>query len=268
MRSILAALCIVHVCATGATAGLSLRRSSNAGSNSSISLRKRVHVNTLITEPGTAEVDWSSLYSFASGDFAMPSAFKYTPRGSNVLWGRTEYSIAFDTLSTASPAVGHLLQFSQAVSLNATVVVHDGDHFDFAIAPQASFFLRDESGARLGATAIARYDSGRNSTGVTLTWSGATHSSDSNPAGLLDAGFGYGRNLQGSPLLEKFTPHTNVLWEKATGQGSTVAVFEGIEFQLTERLAFDVSGQHFSVNRGPADNQIVMGITMNLGHTH
>jgi len=52
--------------------------------NSKISLRKRLHINTLITEPGTAEVDWSNLYSFTSTNFSMPSAIKYTPSGSNI----------------------------------------------------------------------------------------------------------------------------------------------------------------------------------------
>ncbi len=245
-------LCILSALPLTATGALRFP-GSHSKSGTSISLSKRVHVNTLITEPGTAEIDWSNLYSFNSGDYAMPSALKYTPRGTNVLWGRTEYSVSADSNTTA---------------VNATAVVHDGPHFDFAIAPFASFYLRDESGARLGSTAIARYDSGRNSTGVTATWSGATHSSPNNPAGLFDLGFGYGRNLQGSPFLEKFTPHTNLILEKATGQQNTVALFEGIEFQMTERFALDLSGQHFSLNHGPADNQIVLGLTVNLGHAH
>ncbi len=267
MKVLISGLCILSALPLTATGALRFP-GSHSKSGTSISLSKRVHVNTLITEPGTAEIDWSNLYSFNSGDYAMPSALKYTPRGTNVLWGRTEYSLSFDSLNTASPTGGHLVQFSQAVTMNATIVVHDGPKFDVAIAPFASFYLRDESGARLGSTAIARYDSGRNSTGVTATWSGATHSSPNNPAGLLDLGFGYGRNLQGSPFLEKFTPHTNLILEKATGQQNTVALFEGIEFQMTERFALDLSGQHFSLNHGPADNQIVLGLTVNLGHAH
>ncbi len=267
MKSAIAAFCVLSVLPLTSAGALRLHSTHNR-SGTSISLSKRVHVNTLITEPGTAEVDWSNLYSLTSGDYAMPSAFKITPRGPDVLWGRTEYSVSFDSLNTTSPAGGHPVQFSQSVSFAATSVLHDGPKFDLAIAPQASFYLRDESGARLGATAIARYDSGRNSTGVTATWSGATHSSANNPAGLFDLGFGYGRNLQGSAFLEKFTPHTNLIWEKATGHESTVALFEGVEFQMTDRFALDLSGQHFSLNPGPADNQIVLGLTVNLGHAH
>src|SRR4051812_39806701 len=56
----------------------------NGGSNSKIALRKRLHVNTLITEPGTAEVDWGSLYSLSTLNFSMPSGIRYTPAGTHI----------------------------------------------------------------------------------------------------------------------------------------------------------------------------------------
>ena len=52
---------------------------------SNISLRKRLHVNTLITEPGTLEMDWNSVYSFSTTNFDMPSTIKYTPAGGRVV---------------------------------------------------------------------------------------------------------------------------------------------------------------------------------------
>ncbi len=245
-------------------AGL-FRRSGSSNGNSKITLRKRLHVNTLITEPGTAEIDWSNLYSFSTANFAMPSAIKYTPSGSHIIWGRTEYSAAFDTVTSAAVAGSRLIQFSQALTLTATSVLHDGEKFDVALAPQATFFLRDESGARLGAVAIARYDSGRNSVGGSVSWSAATHASPSNPAGTFDAGFGFGRQLSGSKLLEKFTPHMNADWEKSAGQGRVWLAFEGIEYQMTGRLAFDISGQHIAPSGSAPDHQIAFGITLNLG---
>lgn len=225
-------------------------------------------MNTLITEPGTAEIDWSSLYSVSTTSFTMPSAVKYTPEGGHIIWGRTEYSVAFDSLTNAEMGGGRITQFSESVTLAGNSVVLDGEKLDIAIAPQATVFLRDESGARLGAVAIARYDSGRNSIGATLSWSAATHSSPSNPAGTLDAGFGFGRRLAGFGLLGKFTPHANVVWEKSTGIERVVSVFEGVEYQMTERLAFDLSGQHFSVAGGTPDHQVVFGLTINLGKPH
>lgn len=236
------------------------------GSNDSkITLRKRLHVNTLITAPGTMEADWSNLYSFSTADFSMPSAIKYTPEGTHVLWGRTEYSAAFDTVTSAEVGGARLTQFSQMLTLTATAVVHDGEKLDIAIAPQAAFFLRDEAGARLGAIAIARYDTGRNSIGGTFGWSGATNSSNANPAGTFGAGFGYGRQLAGSSLLEKFTPHFNMEWEKSTGEPQGWIAFEGIEYQMTEHVAFDLSALQASVPDGSADRQIVFGMTINFG---
>ncbi|MBZ5579281.1 MAG: hypothetical protein LAP40_22190 [Acidobacteriia bacterium] len=234
-------------------------------SGSTITLRKRLHVNTLITEPGTAEIEWGSLDSFSSGNFTLPAAFKYTPQGHRIIWGRTEYSLAFDSVSVADLGGGRITQFSQSLTATATSVLHDGEKLDIAIAPQAVFFLRGEQGARLGAIAIARYDTGRHSMGVTVSWSAATHISASNPAGTLDVGLGYGRRLAAGGLLGKFTPHCNAVWERSTGLDRVVSVFEGVEYQMTERLAFDLSGQHFGINGNTPDHQIAFGITLNVG---
>src|SRR5712692_9994458 len=93
-----AAVCLVVVLAGTAQARF---RRSGGSSRSNISLRKRLHVNTLITEPGTVEIEWDNLYSYTGGNFSMPSIFKYTPQGKNILWGRTEYSAVFDSVDSA-----------------------------------------------------------------------------------------------------------------------------------------------------------------------
>lgn len=242
-------------------------RLAQGSGNSKITLRKRLHVNTLITEPGTMEADWSNLYSFSTTSFTMPSAIRYTPEGSHIIWGRTEYSVAFDSLASVSNSGTRLTQFGQALSFTGVAVLRDGEKFDFAIAPQATVFLRSESGVRMGTVAIARYDSGRNSTGFTMSWSGATHSSPTNPAGTFDVGFGYGRQLSGRTWLEKLTPHLNVEGEKSTGSPRALLALEGIEYQMTEKLAFDLAAQHF-VDRNAADHQIALGLTYNFGRLH
>ncbi len=250
------------------SAGIFRRSAQPANGDAKIALRKRLHINTLITAPGTAEVDWGSLYSLSTSNFAMPSGLRYTPEGHHIVWGRTEYSAAFDTITSADIGGGRLTQFSQALTFTATSVLFDGEKLDIAVAPQASVFLRDESGARLGGVAIARYDTGRNSIGATFGWSGATHSSASNPAGTFDIGFGFGRQLSGSRLLEKLTPHLNAEWEKSTGQSAALLAFEGIEYQVTEQLAFDLAAQHFaSAGRAP-DHQVAVGMTLNVGKLH
>lgn len=125
-----------------------------AGSRGCFALAQgyQAQFGALITEPGTAELDGSNLCSATS----------LCPGGTTVLYGRIEYSVGADAITTG---------------VHASVL--------------------NDAGARLGATAIARFDSGRNSMRSTATWSGATRSSDTKPAGLFDLGFGYGRNLQG-----------------------------------------------------------------------
>ena len=232
---------------------------------SNITLRERLHVNTLITAPGTVEAEWDNLYSFTSGNFNMPSVIKYTPLGKSILWGRTEYSAAFDAVDTVPQRGQRLTQFSDRVTFAANSVLHDGEKLDFAIQPQATFFLRGESGARLGATAIVRYDVGRNSMGATLSWSGATAPSPNNPAGSWDFGEGFGRRLAASGAWGHLTPHTNLVYERPTGAAATLAAFAGVEYQITERVAVDFTAQRFGVNGGNPDRQVVVGLTFNFG---
>lgn len=210
-------------------------------------MSKRVHVNTLITEPGTMEFEWGGAFS-TGGNFTFPSDIKYTPEGPYMFWGRTEFSVSFDSLASAVQFDDRATQFSDRMTLAANCVLHDGKELDIAIAPQTSFFLRGESGLRLGATALARYDHGRNSAGVTVTWTAATAASPTNPAGTLDIGFGYGRRLMAHGALAHLTPHVNWLWERSTGGGSAqISIFEGVEYQITDNVAVDFSAQHFSV---------------------
>src|SRR5262249_23153231 len=186
MRSrFFAAICLILL-SIPINAGALPRLRRSAGSGSSVTLRKRLHVNDLITEPGTVEIDWANQYSFTTSTFTMPSSFKFTPLGNSLLWGRTEYSVAFDSISSAVDSGTRTTQFSDRVTLTGTSILWDTPHFDVAFAPQATIFLRDTPGALYGANVIAREDIGRNSVGATISWSGATNSSTSNPAGTWD----------------------------------------------------------------------------------
>ena len=50
-----------------------------------------------------------------------------------------------------------------------------------------------------------------------------------------------------------------------TNKGTIVSTFEGVEYQMTDHLAFDLSGQNLAVRGATLDNQIVFGITYNFG---
>jgi len=262
----LAAICLAFLSVpVNAEAALHLRHSSRH--TSTVTLRKRLHVNDLIAEPGTVEIDWGNLYSYTSSNFTMPSAFKYTPMGDSLLWGRTEYSIAFDSISSAVDLGTRTTQFSDRISLTSTSVLFDSTHFDIAIAPQATVFLRDVSGLRYGATVIAREDIGLNSMGATTSWTGATASSTTNPAGTWDFGAGFGRHLAAKGVLSRFTPHVNAIWERSTGFERSFSTFGGVEYQITPRVAFDVSSQRVGLTGG-ADRQVLFDMTINLARAH
>jgi hypothetical protein len=240
MKRLVTALVLVAVLASAAP-----RRGRR-----NMSLRKRLHVNPLIVDPGTAELEWDGQYSYLAGEWSIPASFRITPDGPGLLWGRTEYDINWS---------------SPAVQWAATTLLFDGQHLDVAIMPQASLFVRDEKGARLGGTLVGRYDMGLNSFGATLSWSGATHSSTTNPAGTADVGFGFGRQWAESGWRSRFSPHVNTVWERSTGVAHTWSAFEGVEYQISSHFAFDVSGQHLGNPGGPVDHQVVFALTVGVG---
>jgi hypothetical protein len=261
------AVTVVMLGSSGANGAiLRIRRARPAsGRHANLTLRQRLHVNPLITDIGTLEVEWDNLYSGYESDYSMPSTVKYTPEGSTLFWGKTEYSVSFDSLEAFNDGNGgRPIHFSDRITATATSVVLDLEHFDLAAAPQITSFLRNESGIRAGATVIGRFDFGRNSLGLTAGWSGGTTASLTNPSGILD--LGYGRRLADNGWLKHVTPHTNFIYEKSTGITRIRAMFEGVEYQINDSVALDVSGQHFSVPGGNrADHQIFVGLTVNLG---
>ncbi len=231
---------------------------------SAIALRKRIHVNPLITPPDTFEFEFGGAISVLDGSFSFPTAIRFTPEGRHIYWGRTEFSVSFDSLNNDGAAT----HFGDRTTVAATCVLKDGDKLDIAFAPAATVLLRGARGARLGGTVIARYDVGRSSAGVTAGWTSATRPSDSNPAGTLDVGVGYGYRLRPSGPLGHLTVHTNWLWEKSSGTERQVSVFEGVEYQITEPVAVDFSAQHVSVWGGQIDHQVAIGLTVNTSRLH
>jgi hypothetical protein len=227
-----------------------------------ITLRKRLHVNPLIAEPDTLDIEWGSAFSW-DGSFTFPMAIHFTPEGHHAWWGRTEFGVAFDSLSSNEG-----VHFGDRATFAATCVLRDGEKLDIAIVPAATVLMRGDSGFRAGATAIARYDVGRSSAGVTFGWSGATRPSPSNPAGTFDIGAGYGFRLMPSGPLGHLTPHVNWLWEKSTGIERQISIFEGVEYQITDPVAVDFALQHISLWGGAPDRQFVIGLTVNTGRLH
>src|SRR5262245_3342850 len=75
-------------------------RSRTHRSATSQSLRKRLHVNSLITEPGTFEVEFANNFSVTSRSDFMPTALKWTPGTGTGIWGRTELNVGVAAMSS------------------------------------------------------------------------------------------------------------------------------------------------------------------------
>lgn len=236
-------------------------RKPRAIRGSSASQRKRLNINPLLTPSGTVEVEWGGLYSFESSNLLLPSVVKYTLDTIPV-----ELSSGFDSFESIVGDDGRHSYFGQSMVVTALTAIKDGKHFDVAVAPQATFFLRGESGVRLGGIVLGRLDAAGNSMGFSAAWSGATRHSDLNPAGTLDLSVGYSRALPDK--LKKFSPHINYTFEKSTGIPIVGTLLEGIEYQATPRFAIDFSAQHIRAAQFETEHQVLVGVTWNLGKMH
>jgi hypothetical protein len=183
----------------------------------------------------------------------MPSVIKYTPASRSIRWGQTEYSAAFDSIDSVAQAGQRMNQFSDRLSFAANAVLRDRGKLDIALQPAATFFLRGQSGARLG----------RNSMGTTLSWTTAT--SATNPAGTWNLGGGFGRCLAASGAWGHLTPHVNLVYERSTGLEGSWASFAGVDYQISERIAVDFSGQRFGLAGVNPDRQVMIGVTITFG---
>ena len=208
-RALIGAVLLLEIAAPMMQARI-LRRSPGTRS-ARISLRRRLHISSLITDVGTVETEFSTDWTDPQS-FTMPTTVKWTPEGSTLLWGRTEYSANFDVVSSLVTDHNRVTHASDHVGFAGTALLVDGEHWNLAAAPSITFGGRDQPGVRAGLTAILRYDHGRNSTGTTLTWNGNPNPSDANPAGTWDLGSGFGHTFG-----DRTTVHFDTQLERATG---------------------------------------------------
>jgi len=229
-----------------------LRRSHRRGA--SLSLRRRLFTSPLITDPGNLDLEYSGAFD-TNSSYTLPMTLKYTPDH----W-QTELSVGVDTIASVVDDSGNQpVHFSDHLNLAATTAFHASDHFDWGFAPTLAFLSRGSNGERIGGLLLGRYDRAGNTLSGAVSWSGATQGTVNNPAGTWDVNLGYGRQLSA-----RWSLYGNTQWERSTGVARQYAFFEGVEFQMTPRLAFDLQGQHYGVNSDQPDHQIVAGITFTL----
>lgn len=213
-----------------------------------IGTRNRVHVNRLITEPGTLELEIGAGFSEYM-DNTNPALLKYTP-----ITGRTEFSVGFDYAHS-----------SNDVTLAANSLLYDGEHWNVSLGPSLTIVQQGGRGLRAGATAVTRYDHGPASIGLTATWSKATRPNDNIPADITAFGLGGGVRLGKTGWRSHLTANGNVLVEKDSATPKIISTFEGLEWEITGRISANAVVQQLDW-RGPnRDNQFFLGLTVNFG---
>ncbi len=219
----------------------------------SIGTRNRVHVNRLITEPGTFEMEVGAGFS-EYGDNIDPVLLKFTAAGDSLLLGKTEYSVGFD-----------YWHGSNDVTLAANSLLLDGERWNVSVGPTVTIVRQDGSGLRAGGTVVTRYDRGLGSVGATATWSKATRPGAGTPADLAAFGLGGGVRLGSAGWRGKLTLNGNVLSEHASATPGGWSTFEGLEWELTGRVSANAVVQQVDWGGANRDNQFFVGVTVNFG---
>ena len=222
-------------------------------------------ISPLIAAQGTFDLDVTGGLT-PMGSFTMPSTLRFTPESENIYFGHTEWGVSADVVDSLTGDGQRVTHVSDHVTLQSTTALKVGA-VNLALAPQFIAITRGvDGGYRGGGTAIARVDQGLNNYGATMTWTGATRPTDSNPAGIWDVGFGFGRKFGKEGIRSQFTAHGNVTAEKQTGADKFYTLLEGIEYQITGRFSVDLSGQHIGLASGVVDHQVLVGLSWTLGH--
>ena len=219
--------------------------------------------DTSVTTPGTFELEFGA--AAMRNSWGLPSELKFTPDVQGALLRETEFSLGFDALTSMSESGRRLHQFGDQLTFAVRRALHRGEHFSFALAPRATFFLRGEKGARLGAKAIGAWSYGLNAVVANLTYTGATSASDNNSAHQTDIALGYSRTLGESGLPNRFSAFAEYQHEIPSGRTNTVSLIQGVAFRARPDLVLDFAVQQSNLGTGPVEVQFLGGLTVNLG---
>ncbi len=230
---------------------------------STLSNRRRLHLQNLVSNPGTLEMEMGVAGS--TNTIVSPFTLKYTPGAGGRFLQRTEFSVDLEPVNSVPGEDHWVTQFGDHVGLAAAHLLHQGKTLSVYIAPQVSFLTHANNGVRAGATVVAEADFGAFSLSGNTTWTGATSASDSNPAGDLQIGAGLIRRIGGTTDNARFTLFVNALQENPTVGLTTYSVFEGVSYQVRRPLAVDIAVRHLNLRGGQVDHQVLLGITVNLG---
>ena len=228
----------------------------------STSFRNRLTISPLIAAPGTFELDVVSGFT-ASGSYWMPTTLRFTPDVENSVLKHIEWGISGDLFDSFVTNGERVTQFPSQLTFASTAAVKL-DGINFGLAPAVTRLTRGDGGWRGGGSALVRVDPGLNSFGATLSWTGATRPSDSNPTGVWDLTLAAGHKLGHSHLLNQLTAHASVTGEKQTGASRFYTLLAGMEYQMRDHFSIDLSTQHVGISTGVVDHQILLGVNWTI----
>ena len=213
--------------------------------------------------PGTMELEMGT--AAWSGFFALPVLLKYTPNSGSGLLHQTEFGLAFDAVSSIGMGPDRMTEFGDRIGVILRRPVYSSGPVAFAVAPAATFLLRGDEGARIGATGIAAFGFGSNGAAVNAGWSSATHSSPTNPAHDYFVAADFSRTLGTSGALSRLSPFAGVLYQDTTLDSASVSLGQGLSYRARPNWVLDLGVYEHGFSQGTRDYQVLVGFTINLG---
>ena len=218
-------------------------------------LRKRVHVRPLVTEAGSADLEFDGVGS-SGGAYSVPVRLRFTPQGDRWFLGRTEFSVSADAVTSAVGDGHRVTQTGDNITVNLATVWNPVRGFALAAGPQVTAYVRRDQSPRVGGVGIGRWTWGSgNDAGFNISWTGANSPSMSNPSSVLDFGAGYGRDFGSVTIFGNYS------WERAAGMPQLHMLSAGLEWEINHRFSIDVSAQQ---TRGQPGVQILVCIAIGL----
>jgi hypothetical protein len=208
--------------------------------------------DTTLAPSGSVELEAGGALSEPSQ--SLPLTTKWNP-------GATELSVSFDAVASD----GTSTEFGDRISVLARRSFEIDGPWSLGVAPRATFLLRGDSGARLGAIAVAAYASGLDAVVGNVTFDAATDSSETNPATQWDFALDYYRTFGRSARLSRFTAFAGVLHQRPQDEASTVSLMQGVLVRVRPELVLDVAVQEDGIEEGPVRWKALFGLTYNFG---
>jgi hypothetical protein len=135
--------CIV-LCLAFASSGLGFRAYGQQQRVPATPQRPTFAASTSTTVPGTFEIESDA--TAAERAWTWPTTLKFTPDVQSGLFHRLELSVAAEMISSHLPEPSHRVnQFGNAIDFAARRSIFSYGPISMAIAPRATFFLRDIS---------------------------------------------------------------------------------------------------------------------------